>query len=53
MEQSIFLIELVIFYALVLGWAIWEYRKTSRLHRKTLEEERARSSQSARVNQPD
>jgi hypothetical protein len=53
MERSIFFFELVVFYALALGWAIWEYRKVSKLHKKTLEEEGAKSSQSAAEDQPE
>ncbi len=34
-------VELFLFHAIVLGWAYWEYRKTSRLLDETREKERA------------
>lgn len=45
MPKNLMFIELFLFHALVLGWAFWEYRKTSALHKKTLEEERAKAAQ--------
>lgn len=43
MSNSVFFVELLLFHGLVLGWAIWEYRKTSALHKKSLEEEHAKA----------
>lgn len=43
MSNSVFFVELLLFHGLVLGWAVWEYRKTSALHKKSLEEERAKA----------
>lgn len=40
--NSVFFIELLLFHGLVIAWGIWEYRKTDALHKKTLEEDRAR-----------
>lgn len=48
MGEAVFLIELVLFATLALGWAIWEYRKTSRLHQQTLEAERRAAQDPAR-----
>jgi len=42
MANSIALIELLVLHGALIGWAVWEYRKTDALHKKTLEEERAR-----------
>ncbi|MEO0721346.1 MAG: hypothetical protein AAFY43_04285 [Pseudomonadota bacterium] len=31
MGSWLFAIEIVAFYGIVVGWAIWEYRKTSKM----------------------
>jgi len=45
MKDLIFLIELMIVFVLIIDWAVWEFRKTSKLHKKTLEDERARDTE--------
>lgn len=42
MSNSIFLIELILVFAFILGWGVWEYRKTSALQKKAEAEERAK-----------
>lgn len=39
MDKHVFLIELIFFGVIVIGWAIWEYRKISKLHEKTLRDD--------------
>ena len=36
--------EFVLVFGGAIAWGLWEYRKTDALHKKTLEEERARSA---------
>ena len=51
--SNIFLIELILVYALILGWAFWEFRKTSVLQKKTEEEERAKATEDAASREQD
>ncbi len=53
MGNSIFFHEFTVFFALVFGWAIWELRKISKLHKKTLEEERAKAAKSDAPSEAD
>lgn len=44
MSNALGAAEFLAFSAPLIAWAIWEYRKTSALHKKTMEEERARAA---------
>lgn len=44
MSGALVFAELLIFHGLVIAWGIWEYRKTDALHKRTLEQERARQN---------
>lgn len=41
MSNTFLIIELSLFFGLVLAWAFWEHRKTSKLLKETKEKERA------------
>ena len=42
MSNAFVFIEFLFLHGVIIAWCIWEYRKTDALHKKTLEEERAR-----------
>ncbi|MHA7871054.1 MAG: hypothetical protein ACX939_01755 [Hyphococcus sp.] len=47
MSKYVFFIEIFLVYGIILGWAFWELNKTSRLAKKTREEEEKKKLEEA------